>query len=60
MKAVFESDDEQEIKRIAKSTDMALFIFHLVCNSRIEDEGTIQLINQLMNEYSIDIDDLIS
>lgn len=66
MKATFESKDPQEIKRLAKSTDMALFIWELVHNgwrefkhSDYDYEPYKDKIHQLLEEYNIDIDDLI-
>lgn len=40
MEATFKSYDEDEIKRIAKSRDMANFIFELVYNGWREFEDT--------------------
>ena len=67
MKAVFESDDEQEIKRLAKSTDMALFISELVNNgwrdfkhTDYDYEPAWEKINSLLYQYNISIEDLIS
>ena len=66
MKAKFTSSDHQEIKRLAKSTDMALFISELVNNGWREFKYTDydyhpawEKINQLLDEYNINIDDLI-
>jgi len=67
MKATFQSEDEQEIKRLAKSNDMAMFIFELVNNGWREFDGTRynykpawNKINQLLAQYKINIDDLTS
>jgi hypothetical protein len=66
MKATFESDDDQEIKRIAKSTDMAMFIWELVHNgwrefkhTNYEYEKAWDKISSLLDEHNIKIDDLI-
>ena len=62
MKANFTSEDEKEIKRIVKSTDMALFIWELVHNGWRQLEGHEQAwakIHELLDQYGIDIDDLI-
>jgi hypothetical protein len=66
MKAVFESEDENEIKRIAKSNDMAHFIWQLVHNGWREFKHTDydyekawDKINLLLEEYNINPDDLI-
>ena len=66
MKAIFESEDDKEIKRLAKSTDMALFIAELVNNGWRDFKHTDydygkawNKINELLTEFSIDIDDLI-
>lgn len=69
MKANFESEDPQEIKRIAKSSDMACFIFEIVSNSfsvyrkngeSLNYEDVMEIIRNELDNYSIDIDDLIS
>ena len=67
MKVVFESEDEQEIKRLAKSNDMALFISELVHNGWRDFKHTDydyskawDKINELLSEHRIDIDDLTS
>lgn len=66
MKITIESDDVTEIKRIAKSHDMACFIFQLKHNAWRSFKNTdydYQIawnrINELLEEYKIDIDDLI-
>jgi hypothetical protein len=65
MKATFETDDPTEIKRISKANDMAFFIFHLQYNvwkdfedSDIDYSPVRQRINELLDEYSININDL--
>jgi hypothetical protein len=67
MKVTFESDDEMEIKRLAKSSDMAMFIWELVNNgwrefkhTDYEYEKSWNKINQLLSQYNINIDDLIN
>lgn len=66
MKAIFKSDDPMEIKRIAKSTDMAMFIWELVHNGwrefKHEDydyQKSWDKIHELLKEYDININDLI-
>jgi len=66
MKAIFTSEDEIEIKRLAKSNDMANFIWELKHNAWREYKETDyeyeiawEKINQLLQEYNIDIDDLV-
>jgi len=66
MKATFETEDPKEIKRIAKSTDMALFIFHLVHHAwrEFKQEGydyhpAWNKIHELLDEYDININELI-
>lgn len=67
MKAVFTSEDPQEIKRLAKATDMASFIFDLVMNlwrdfkyTDYDYEPAWEKIRDLLKEHRIDIEDLIS
>ena len=66
MKITFETDDPYEIKRLAKSSDMAAFIWELVHNAwrdfkntDYEYEKAWKKIRELLNEHNIDIDDLI-
>ena len=66
MKAIFESDDQTEIKRLAKSTDMALCLWEIVHNGRREFkhsdydyEKAWDKIRDIISEHNIDIDDLI-
>jgi len=66
MKAIFESEEETEIKRLAKSTDMASFIWELVHNGWRQFKNTDydyqkawDKIQELLEEYEINIDDLI-
>ena len=65
MKHIFETEDEQEAKRIVKSLDMANFIWELVHNGWRDFKHTDydynpawEKINQLLVEHNIDIDDL--
>ena len=66
MKAIFESDDQTEIKRLAKSTDMALGLWDIVHNgwrdfkhSDYDYEKAWDKIRDIISEHNIDIDDLI-
>lgn len=65
MKVTFESEDPQEIKRLAKSSDMAYFIWELVHNgwrdfshTDYDSKPAWKKIHELLEEYNIDIDDL--
>jgi len=58
--------DEPEAKRLVKSTDMAMFIWELKHNGWREFKHTDydyqkawNKINEMLDEYNIDIDDLI-
>lgn len=66
MKTIFESEDSQEIKRLAKSEDMAFFIWELVHNGWRDFKHTDYdyqrawtKIHELLEEHHIDIDDLM-
>ena len=64
MKVIFETDDQMEIKRIAKSLDMACFIFELKNNAfrKFESEEADAIfdeISKLLAQFKIDIEDLI-
>jgi hypothetical protein len=66
MKAIFESDDQTEIKRLAKSTDMALCLWEIVHNgwrefkhSDYDYKKAWDKIRDIISEHNIDIDDLI-
>lgn len=66
MKATFESDDQTEIKRMAKSTDMALCLWEIVHNgwrdfkhSDYDYEKAWDKIRDIISRYDIVIDDLI-
>ena len=65
MKFIIETEDETEMKRLLKSTDMASFIFELKYNAWREFKETDydytkawNVINELLKEYNIDIDDI--
>ena len=67
MKTIFETEDSQEAKRLAKTNDMASFIWDLVHNGWREFKHTDydyekawNKIHQLLKDYHIDIDDLIN
>ena len=67
MKATFETTDEQEMMRLAKSGDMAAFIFELTHNGwrKFKDtdydyERAWDVINELLDTFGINIDELIS
>lgn len=66
MKATFESDEEIEIKRLAKSTDMALCLWEIVHNGWREFKHTDydyekawDKIRDIISEHNIDVNDLI-
>lgn len=66
MEVTFRTDEPLEIKRLAKSTDMASFIFELVHNGWREFKHTDydyekvwSKIHSLLEEHNIIIDDLI-
>lgn len=66
MKATFESDDQIEIKRLAKSTDMAICLWEIVHNGWREFKHTDydyekawDKIREIIFEHNIDVDDLI-
>jgi len=64
MKATFKSEDPQEIRRLAKADDMAIFIWELVHNGwRDMPKGyhygpAWDKIHKLLIDHSIVIDDL--
>jgi replication initiation and membrane attachment protein DnaB len=67
MIVTFQSEDEQEIKRLAKANDMAQFIWELVHNGWRDFKHTDydyqpawDKINELLEQYKINIDDLTS
>lgn len=66
MKTTIKTTDPMEAKRLVKSTDMACFIWQLVHNgwrdfkhTDYDYEPAWTKIHELLNEYSIDIDDLV-
>ena len=68
MKFTIETEDETEAKRLAKSLDMALFIFQITHNLKFIDKGgsysdavndVFEAINNELNKRSIDIEDLV-
>ena len=66
MKATFESEDPLEIARLAKATDMALFIWELVHNgwrdfkhTDYDYQKSWDKIHELLTEHGIDIDSLV-
>jgi len=66
MKSIYKTKDSFEQMRIAKSLDMALFIWQLVHNgwrefkhTDYEYEKAWDKIRELLEEHHIDIDDLI-
>lgn len=69
MKIICESTDPQEIKRVAKSLDMACFIFEIVNNSfrsyrrtgkSLDYDKVKEILHNELANYNIDIDDLLS
>ncbi len=65
MKAIFETDKEDEIKRLAKVDNMASFIWELKHNGwrELADAGydfepAWAKINELLDKHYIDIDEL--
>ncbi len=65
MIATFKTEDEQEIKRLAKSNDMANFIWELVHNgwrdfkhTNYDYQPAWNKINELLEQHNINIDDL--
>lgn len=65
MKATFKSKDINEIKRLAKADDMAACLWELVHNAWREFKNTDydyekawDKINEVLDEYNIDVDDL--
>jgi len=65
MVVTFTSEDDQEIKRLAKSNDMAQFIWELVHNgwrdfkhTNYDYQPAWNKINELLEQHNINIDDL--
>ena len=63
MEVIFKSEDPMEIRRLAKATDMACFIFELVHNAwrGEEDESKISMdkVREMLEDNNIIIDDII-
>lgn len=62
MKVVFTSTDPMEIKRIAKSLDMAIALFDIVNNAHRHKETVEDYkeeIHRILDEQGINIDELI-
>lgn len=57
MKAVFKSEDTEEVKRMVKSLDMALFIFDLLQLNSVKENKEVE---RLLEKYNIAIDELIT
>jgi hypothetical protein len=65
-KAIFETSDEMEIKRLSKANDMAVFIWELVNNGWREFKHTDydyqkawDKIHELLDAHNINVDDLM-
>ena len=65
MNAIFRSEDQLEIKRLAKANDMASCLWEIVHNGWREFKHTDydyekawSKINKIIEEHNIDIDDL--
>ena len=66
MVVTFKSNDPQEIKRLTKADDMAMFIWELVHNgwrdfkhTDYDYEKAWEKIHELLGQFNINIDDLI-
>lgn len=62
MKVTFVSDDPMEIKRMAKSLDMAIALFEIVNNAHRHKETLDDYkeeIHKILEEQGINIDELI-
>lgn len=66
MKVTFESEDQLEIKRLAKSNDMALCLWEIVNNGWREFKHTDydyekawDKIIEILSKHKIDVDDLV-
>lgn len=68
MKVTFETDDPKEILRLSKSLDMALALFEIQNNvwrqfkngeDKIDFQEYREAVNEVLEEYNINIDDLI-
>ena len=67
MVATFRSDEPTEIKRLAKSTDMALCLWEIVHNgwrdfkhTNYDYQKAWDKIHDILSEHNIDVDDLIA
>lgn len=65
LRATFSTSDPMEIKRLAKASDMAMFIWELVHNgwrkfkeTPYEYEPAWERIHELLEEHNINIDEL--
>jgi len=65
VKAVFESEDPNEIKRLSKANDMAGFIWELQNNgwrrfkhTDYDYQKSWDVINEFLGQYNINTDDL--
>lgn len=59
MKAKFTTKDQKEINRLSKSLDMACFIFELTQNTDYDEPIPWSRVNDLRDQFGINIDDLI-
>jgi hypothetical protein len=65
MKATFTTEEPQEILRLAKSTNMALFIWELVHNGwrslpdEYDYEPAWDKIHELLKDHGLDADELM-
>ena len=66
MIVTFKTNDPQEIKRLSKADDMAIFIWELVHNgwrdfkhTDYDYEKAWEKIHELLSEHNINIDDLV-
>lgn len=60
MKYRFETDDEMEAKRLIKARDMALVLWDIAHNCPTEPEAVYGYFLQRIDEYNINIDELIN
>ena len=59
MKYKFETDDKIEAKRLAKSLDMALFVYNLKCLMQEKNEIKCNEVYELLDYHGINIDDIL-
>lgn len=57
MQVIFKSEDMEEVKRMVKSLDMALFIFDLLQLNSVKKNKEVE---RLLEKYNIAIDELIT